>query len=263
MNREPGTGNGGAGRRRALPRARDRKGPPDLRLAESACNRPRPRSPFSVPRPQTGFTLIEVLLATVLLAAGLALAFASLRAATGTTQRGEALAERSERMRAVQGFLRRRIAGARPIIFSVDASSGVQSRFSGDAGGMRFVADLPDYLGRGGPYLHELAVERAGEGVALTVALTLVQAGEVRPETPPRPPEALAEDMQGVRFRYRGLTPENTVGDWQDRWEDVERLPLQVEVLLRDGQGRDWPRMVVALPLSASGGAAQPVGLLP
>lgn len=214
-------------------------------------------------RAQAGFTLIEVLLATVLLAAGLALAFASLRAATGTTQRGEALAERSERMRAVEGFLRRRISGARPIIFAVDAGSGVQSRFSGDATGMRFVADLPDYLGRGGPYLHELAVERAGNGVALTVALTLVQAGEVRPETPPRPPEALADGMQGVRFRYRGLTPENTVGDWQDRWEDVERLPLQVEVLLRDAQGRDWPRMVVALPLAASGGAAQPVGLLP
>ena len=214
-------------------------------------------------RSQGGFTLIEVLLATVLLAAGLALAFASLRAATGTTERGEALAARSERMRAVEGFLRRRISGARPIIFAVDAGSGVQSRFSGDATGMRFVADLPDYLGRGGPYLHELAVERAGNGVALTVALTLVQAGEVRPETPPRPPEALADGMQGVRFRYRGLTPENTVGDWQDRWEDVERLPLQVEVLLRDAQGRDWPRMVVALPLAASGGAAQPVGLLP
>ena len=61
---------------------------------------------------QHGFSLIEVLLATVLLAAGLALAFASLRAATATTQRGESQAQRSERMRPVEGFLRRRIASA-------------------------------------------------------------------------------------------------------------------------------------------------------
>ena len=38
-----------------------------------------------------GFTLIEVLLATVLLAAGLALALTTLRAATVTVERGEAL----------------------------------------------------------------------------------------------------------------------------------------------------------------------------
>ena len=40
-------------------------------------------------RSARGFTLIEVLLATVLLAAGLALAFATLRASTATAQRGE------------------------------------------------------------------------------------------------------------------------------------------------------------------------------
>ena len=48
------------------------------------------------PRQARGFTLIEVLLATMLLATGLALAFATLRAATATAQRGEAIAERSE-----------------------------------------------------------------------------------------------------------------------------------------------------------------------
>ena len=42
---------------------------------------------------QRGFTLIEILLATALLAAGLALAFATLRAAGATAERGEALAQ--------------------------------------------------------------------------------------------------------------------------------------------------------------------------
>jgi general secretion pathway protein J len=201
---------------------------------------------------QDGFSLIEVLLATVLLAAGLALAFASLRAATGTTQRGESLAQRSERMRAVEGFLRRRIAGARPILFGTNLESGLQERFIGDEAHMRFVADTPDYLGRGGPYLHELAVEDQGEGVRLTVALTMVQAGTLVPERPPRPPEALVEDMDEIRFRYRAMTADNRLGEWQDTWEDVERMPLQVQVLLRDRAGRDWPALVVSLPLASS-----------
>ena len=201
---------------------------------------------------QGGFSLIEVLLATVLLAAGLALAFASLRAATGTTQRGESLAQRSERMRAVEGFLRRRIAGARPILFGTNLESGLQERFIGDGAHMRFVADTPDYLGRGGPHLHELAVEDQGDGVRLTVALTMVQAGTLVPERPPRPPEALVEDMDEIRFRYRAMTADNRLGDWQDAWEDVERMPLQVQVLLRDRDGRDWPALIVSLPLAGS-----------
>lgn len=199
-----------------------------------------------------GFTLIEVLLATVLLAAGLALAFATLRAATGTTSRGEDIAERSERMRAVEGFLRRRIAGARPIAFGSDAETGTQLRFAGDESQMRFVADLPDYLGRGGPHLHEFLVEEDGGGVRLRVRLAMVQGGVPIEERPPREPELLVDGMREIRFRYRMLDEQNRPGEWQDAWERGEGMPMQVQVLLRDGQGRDWPPVVVALPLATS-----------
>ena len=111
-----------------------------------------------------GFTLIEVLLATGLLAVGLALGFATLRAAGATAQRGEAMAERNERIRAVSDFMRRRIAGAQGIVFELDPGTGASKRFEGDANTMRFVADLPDYLGRGGPHLH--AVRFAYRGLA-------------------------------------------------------------------------------------------------
>ena len=217
-----------------------------------------PHSPFPIPgaprapRAQHGFTLIEILLATVLLAAGLALAFTTLRAATGTTQRGESIAERSERMRAVEGFLRRRISGARPIAFGSDPGTGMQLRFSGDAAHMRFVADLPDYLGRGGPTLHELLVEPDGDGVQLRVRLAMVQGGAAVEESPPRAPEPLVRGMREIRFRYRLLDDQNRPGEWQDAWERSEGMPLQVQVLMRDGQGRDWPPLVVALPLASS-----------
>ena len=204
-----------------------------------------------------GFTLLEVLLATVLLASGLALAFATLRAASAGATRGEAIAQRNERMRAVEGFLRARLMASRPSPFGFDKDTGLPQRFLGEPQHMRFVADLPDYLGRGGPYLHELAVERDGDRLRLTVALTMVLGGQPVVEQPPRAPEVLAERMRVVRFRYRGLTADNQLGPWQDQWTTPDALPLQVEVDLQDAEGRDWPPLVVAPPLAGSYGGAQ------
>ena len=203
-----------------------------------------------------GFTLIEVLLATVLLAAGLALAFATLRAATATATRGEVIAQRNEHLRAVEGFLRTRLTGTRPVPFALDPDSGLVQRFVGTAERMRFVSDLPDYLGRGGPYLHELAIERDGDELRLTLALTIVQGGEAIAETPPRPPEVLAGHLRAARFRYRALAADYRLGEWQEQWRTPEALPLQVEITLQDADGRQWPPLLVALPLAGSYGVA-------
>jgi len=122
---------------------------------------------------------------------------------------------------------------------------------------MVFVSDLPGYLGRGGPYVHELQVRGSGDAQRLDLALTLVQNGERIEETPPRPPEALADALRAVSFRYRGIDPRNgQLGDWQDRWEDTRRLPSLVSISVTPRQGPAWPPMVVAL-------AQQPRGVRP
>lgn len=206
-----------------------------------------------------GFTLIEVLLATVLLAAGLALAFTTLRAATATAQRGEAMAQRNERMRAVAGFLRARLVAVKPLAFSIDQDTGLPLRFIGEPGRMRFVADLPAYLGHGGPYVHEVYAS-PGQGAAsgpegevdLLLGLSVWQPLDVADAAEADPPEALARGLQSVRFRYRALDAEGRPGEWEEQWRARERLPMQVEIAIRDGEGREWPRLVVALPLAGT-----------
>lgn len=190
-----------------------------------------------------GFTLIEVLLATLLLAGGLALAFATLRSATAMVQRGEAIAQRNERIRSAETFLRRRIASAQVIAFATDPQTQQQIRFLGEPQRMRFVADLPDYLGRGGPYLHDLSV---AEG-RLLVSFTLVQGGQAIEEAQARPPEPLASGLRAVRFRYRGIDPEGGLGDWQERWATSEVLPVQVAMDIESADGVRWPRLIVSL----------------
>jgi general secretion pathway protein J len=208
-----------------------------------------------------GFTLIEVVLATVLLASGLALAFASLRAASATATRGEEVAHRDERMRAVSNFLRRRLASARPIAYALDPASGEQLRFSGDGGQMRFVADLPDYLGRGGPYVHTLRVVRDGDSERVEVDLAMALGGQAIAESPPRPPDVLVDGLGSVRFRYRGMNAAGQLGGWTDTWETPGTLPLQVSIDLADRDGREWPSLVVALPLAGSEGGGNGFGV--
>ena len=197
-----------------------------------------------------GFTLLEVLLAVTLLAAALALGFGVVRAAGATVARGELVSQRNERMRAVSEFLRQRIGGAQGIVFAFDKQSGQSLRFVGEAQSMQFVADLPDYLGRGGPHLHDLQLRDAGNGTqALDVLFRLEQAAQAR--APARPPEALAEGLTRVAFAYRTLGDDGKLGPWQARWENPEALPMQVRVRLADTQG-NWPELVVSLPQAGS-----------
>lgn len=224
-------------------------------LRRSGARRPRGTGRLRT----TGFTLIEVLIATVLLAAGLTLAFATIGAATKTTQRGESMAAHSERIRAVEGFLRRRLEAARPVPFNYRTDTGATERFIGERDRVRFVADLPDYLGRGGPYLHDFAIEEGGERI--TLALGMVLAGQTIEESEPRPPEVLVDGLKSARFRYRSYAPDGGLGEWREEWEASDQLPLMVEITLVDGNGEPWPPMVVALPLAAmtATGAAMPV----
>ncbi|MFZ2753838.1 MAG: type II secretion system protein J [Lysobacteraceae bacterium] len=213
-----------------------------------------PRSARAV----AGFTLIEILVATILLAAAMTLGFATLRAASAAATRGEITAQRNERMRAVEGFLRRRIASALPIAFDMNESTGSPLRFLGEPDRIRFVADLPAYLGRGGPHLHDITVVDDGEGVRLQADFAVVLANEVNAERDPRPPELLAGGLREVKIRYRALDAQNRIGDWEEVWSQGDRMPLQVKIEIIDGRGDRWPPIVVSLPQAASfGGFSQ------
>jgi len=208
-----------------------------------------------VRRHAAGFTLIEVLVATVLLAAGLALAFVTVRSAMTISQRGEVMATDSERMRAVQGLLRRQLGAAlRSPLQPLDPGQEPQY-FVGDEQGMRFVADLPGYLGRGGPYLHDLQVAKGADGLRLELGLVMVQDGQLFPEQPPRRPELLVGQLREVTMRYRGLDP--ATGQWTDwlpRWDDTRRLPVLVSIRVVPERGQAWPELQVALERAGQAG---------
>lgn len=214
-------------------------------------NRPRSQPHLNASR-AAGFTLIEVLLATVLLAAGLALAFTTIRAVGASTQRGEVRATQADEMRSVATFLRRSISGATNTAFGRDANTNERQVFLGDAQSMRFVADLPGYLGYGGAYMHDLHVQREDGQLRLLAGLAVVLGGQAQTEASPRAPEVLVEHLREVRFRYRGVDSNGVLEDWQEQWTHPQTLPALVQIDITAADGRAWPPLVIAVAQAQS-----------
>jgi general secretion pathway protein J len=205
-----------------------------------------------------GFSLVEVMLATALLAAGIALAFATLGSATVATERAEAAAQRQERLRAVQAFVRRQVEAALPLPFEPVDATGDVIVFEADADELKLVAPMPGYLSHGGPYLQTFRLVRGAGGLRLEfVHQLLTPEGPLPPE---REPEILLDGIRTGRFELRTLDDRGEPGDWTSRWDEPGQIPrlVRLELELDDPRAR-WPGLVAAprlaqMPVPSGGG---------
>lgn len=216
-------------------------------------------------RAARGFTLLEILIATSLLALALGLAYASIRVAIGSSRSGEALIERTDEVRVTQSFLRRQLSHAMPLMFEQLEDTGEQKVFEADAEFVRFVAPMPGHLARGGPHVQWLSLVPDGTGVR--IEFDHAQLNGYDPDEPKdadaRPPVVLMEGMADARFQFRDIDPETgELGDWMDEWEDPMRMPVAVRLAVsyRDGDQRMWPDFEVPLRLSQTVGLGGRLG---
>ncbi|MCE5231946.1 MAG: prepilin-type N-terminal cleavage/methylation domain-containing protein [Mizugakiibacter sp.] len=225
----------------------------------------RARSPMAPPRrapdraaTARGFTLFEVLLAIALLAVLLAGVWGGLSAATRAVRFGDARDARLDAMRATQDFLRRQLAQALPLPYEIDPHGGQPEVFDGAPTSMRFLAPLPGYLARGGPYLQTLKLVRDGDAYALTLDYARWNGPAARAPAADEPPEVLLTGIRGGRFAYRGIGRDGRMGEWVPAWPRATRPPALVRIELDLGErGRvDWP--VLETPLRLGQGAVGP-----
>jgi general secretion pathway protein J len=209
---------------------------------------------------QRGITLVEVVIATSLLALGLAIAFGTLRSASRATARTEASAQREEHLRAAQNFLRAQLSAALAVPFEFDAESGAATFLRAKPDKLEYVGTLPGYLARGGPYLQTLELVPAEDGEQLRFQMQqLTSDGAAEPE---RDPVVLLDGIEEGSFEVRTIDEHGRPGPWQDKWSVSAQLPPQVRLRLRFRDARrHWPELVVALRLGASYAATPPVPL--
>jgi general secretion pathway protein J len=204
-----------------------------------------------------GFTLLEVVIALSLLAFGMALTLGTLRGATRATANAEDAAQRGERLRAVQGLLRRQVGAALPMAMAIDPESGEAQIVHGERDQFEWVGSMPGYLSRGGPYVQQLELVRVAGGSELRFQHRLLTPDG--PLDPEREPSVLLTGIEDGGFQYRSLDDQGRPGPWQETWPSASTLPPLVRLRLTFKASREhWPDLVIA-PKLATAQAPVPV----
>lgn len=190
-----------------------------------------------------GFTLLEVLVATALFLLLMLLLYAGMSVAVRAYDAAESRTESGAQLRVVSEFLRRSLDGA--FAMAVSRRSDWLLLFDGGNGRVRYVADLPGYVGIGG--LHEIVVEDiAGEqGRQLVMRrrpLVIGEDGSIQGAFDER---VLLEAFKGLEVRFFGSDDVRQAPTWREQWPQGKRMPLLVELLIRDDAGEAWPPLIV------------------
>lgn len=214
-------------------------------------------------RRQTGFSLVEVVLAITLLGIIMALAYSGFRASTRATHSAEEAIERNNRVRVVHQFVRQQLARALPLaMFENDERERII--FEGESERVRFVAPMPGYLSYGGPYVQEFRLEAGDNGRDLVFSYAMLNGFE--PEGAAMEANESVVLLEGIddgEFSYIGFDEDGEIGDWDTLWETPTRVPLAVTIDLRPDESTrmEWPRL--ATPLRIDSGGVQPQALRP
>lgn len=211
-----------------------------------------PESRIPIPRFSAGFTLLEVMLATMLLALLLAGTYGAIRTAVRSMHSGEAAIDRTNRLRVAEEFMRRQVSRIMPLAFGRDQSTNTNFVFEGKGDLMRFVAPMPGYLSKGGPYVQTLAFagNRHG-GKQLLFTDAMLNGFDLDKKETDTQPSILLDQIQDGRFEYRTLDENGQLTDWSDQWDDpgVTPVMVRIEVSMLPEARVEFPTMEIPLLL--------------
>lgn len=206
---------------------------------------------------QTGFTLLEVMIATVLLAVMMALLLAGMRIGADSWGQGERLAERASRMLVVDNFFRSHLSDVKPLFESDNdpRQAGLPPKlmFVGGPDWLEYIGTLPPQV-RGGIYKFRLYLAEEGERSDLKLAMrTFSLDSKSKQAVDEEPIEDLLvlENVESLRFSYYKKTQAEGESRWMDMWQQTF-LPslIRVDITLRGEP--PWPPLFVA-PRSETG----------
>ena len=197
--------------------------------------------------PQRGLTLLEMIIALLLLSLLLMLLFGGMRLASRSWDRGDAYTSQVTRMQIVEEFLRREIEQVTPYRDAATRSviyPGVQS--SSDE--LRFAYPMPAAGGHGGLYALRIGLADSRHGKALMLWRTPLNA-PVQDDAAANQPVLLADRVAELHFSYFGPvpgSPPNAPAQWQDTWSSTTQMPLLVRMQVKLADGRSWPDLIAA-----------------
>lgn len=189
-------------------------------------------------RSESGFTLLELLIAIVLLSLITTMLMAGLRLETQSLSRQTARLDRAAQLPPVYDFLRAQFADAQPVI-----PIGASSRsivFDGETESVHFVSTGPLSSGIGGLQLLSVALVDG----ALRVRWRTYD-GRLPDADQPGTETVLLDDIIQAHFSFFGIVPPDTAAHWHDTWQDMPYLPSLIRLSLTSADGLAIPEFTV------------------
>jgi general secretion pathway protein J len=207
------------------------------------------------PAANSGFTLLELVAALAILALIAGSVAVGIRLASGSIERGEAVAREAARLRAAVGIMERSIRSLDPMPLPAEGKAALY--FSGEGRKLRFLTALaPATLAGGGMRLisfFELSGAEGGLAVATASPFRSGRAGNWEGTEGAR---ILVPGATDVSFTYSEGPAKDGTWEWLPAWDlqDAGRLPAAVRLEFT-APGEDGPRKnAFVVPIPAGGG---------
>ncbi|MEP6943897.1 MAG: prepilin-type N-terminal cleavage/methylation domain-containing protein [Betaproteobacteria bacterium] len=195
---------------------------------------------------QRGFTLLELIIAMMLLALMSSLLYGTLSLSAGSWDKGEAKAVQSSDMRLTEEFLRQSLTAQHPLRMHKVFDQPLY--FQGSRDTLAYAGVLPGRAG-GGIYYFQLSVTRATDAPSLVLARLLPDAAATTlPVFDAAEKSSLANGIAEVRFSYFGRDADSNVAvapTWRQEWRDPNVLPVMIRIDVIPEKGSAWPSLVV------------------
>lgn len=202
-------------------------------------------------KPAAGFTLLELLVAMVIMAMIMTTAIGSIRAGNRSWQAGLDRADDVEEVRAVAEFLRRQLGQTVPLTWEDDTHK-IRLAFAGDNQRLQFIAPAPQSLGGAGLLVYTLLIENRLDRSKLRLSFRLYDPSSNEfTYSPADPHTTLVTNAGPATFEYFGAPAVDRTRDWQPEWPaDAEYYPQLVRFRAEAVEGSTgWP--VLVLPIRA------------
>lgn len=206
---------------------------------------------------QQGFTLIEMVLAMVLLAAMLAMAWGGFSFSLRAWEAGDANGRRTSDMRLVESFLRREFTEIFPMRWKDPMT--LKFAFEGERDRMRFVSSRPPGITAPGLALVALTLEN-GEDRSVNLVMRRAPPDDDAKDFKPldaAQATVLVPNLRSVEFAYFGSNSDVNDPRWQDSWSTPDRMPLMVRVRMVGADGVALPDLVARLVLAEEAGCLE------
>lgn len=197
---------------------------------------------------QAGFTLVEALVATAILAMIALFVFSGIDTGRRFWETTARHAAAGDEVGAAQAFLRESITQAYPAIISLPPND-YRVAFQGERDRLAFTTTLPDAAGVGGYYRTMLYQDGDKTSPRLTMAWRLErnEKEDMGPGSAVKE-KSLLEGVGKLRLAYYGETGANRRLEWRDDWVNRTTLPklVRIDVEFPPGDPRVWPRQTIA-----------------